>query len=53
MMFKYDFKTRDSGEGKKRCHILHMQKLYHDPFKIMAESVILEIAPHLLNPNMQ
>ena len=52
-MFKYDFKTRDSGEGKKRYHIRHMWKLYHELFKIMAESVILGIAPHLLNPNMQ
>ena len=52
-MFKYDFKTKDSGEGKKCCHIRHMWKLYHDLFKIMAESIILGVAPRLLNPNIQ
>jgi len=49
-MFKYDFKTRDSGEGKKRCHIRHMWKLYHDPFKIMAESVIFKSSTLLIEP---
>ena len=49
-MFKYDFKTRDSGEGKKRYHIRHMWKLYHDPFKIMAESVIFRSSAPLIEP---
>ena len=52
-MFKYDFRTKDSGEGKNIVIYCTCRKLYHDLFKIIAVSVILGIAPHLLNPNMR